>query len=169
MVAGPEVSRLLSSYKTVSGKKDVCASRKHHEETGSTRREFLDNVTRLCTAIEEMGNPFKEESADLWTLDTKDIADTTKAEMVKTHHARGREQFESFTEGLKKYDRSCFYDPIKKNKISFFKHEQVTTNSKEKIVKEDSQLFPVCLFHANEESATTMNFFSSKPNLSQHQ
>lgn len=65
MVAGPEVSRLLSSYKTVSGKKDVCASRKHHEETGSTRREFLDNVTRLCTAIEEMGNPFKEESADL--------------------------------------------------------------------------------------------------------
>ena len=59
MVAGPEVSHLDSNNETVSGKKDVCASRKHHEETGSVQRTFRNKVTSLCTAIEEMGNPFQ--------------------------------------------------------------------------------------------------------------
>lgn len=77
MVAGSEVSCLVSSYETVSGKKDVSASRKHHEETGSVQRTFLNKVTSLCTAIEEMGNPLQEESADLLTVDTKYIADPT--------------------------------------------------------------------------------------------
>ena len=95
MLAGPEVNRLVSNYVTVSGKKEVCTSRKHREETGSAQRTFLDKVTRLCAAIEEMGNPFEEESADLLTLDIKNIADPIKAELVKTHHARGKEQFES--------------------------------------------------------------------------
>ena len=143
MVAGPEVSRLVSNYETVSGKKDVCASRKHHEETGNVQRTFLNKVTSLCTPIEEMGNSLEEESGDLLTLDTQNTADLTKAELVKAHHARGKEQFESFKEGLKKNGQSCFYDLIKKNRIAFFKHEQVTSNSKEKIIKEDCQLFSV--------------------------
>ena len=56
------------------------------KETGSVQRTFLNKVTSLCTAIEEMGNPFEEGSADLLTLDTKDIADPTKAELVKTNN-----------------------------------------------------------------------------------
>ena len=168
MVAGPEVSLLVSNYDTVSGKKDVCARRKHHEETGSEQRTFLNKVTSLCTAIEEMGNPFEEESAGHLTLDTKDIADPTKAELVKTHHTRGKEQIESFKEGLKKDDRSCFYEPVKKNKIAFFKHEQVTSNSKENIIKEDCQLLSRLFISSKEESTTSMIFFSSKTNLSRH-
>ena len=83
MVAGPEVSRLVSNYETLSGKTNAFASKKHHEETKRAQRTFLEKVTRLCTAVEEMGNPFQEDSADLLALDTKDIADPIKAEMVK--------------------------------------------------------------------------------------
>ena len=50
--------------------------------------------------MQEMGNPFQEESADLLVLDTKNIADPAVAEMVATHHQRAKEQFESFMEGL---------------------------------------------------------------------
>ena len=39
--------------------------------------------------MEEMGNPFKEESGDLLTLDTKDIADSSAAQLIATHHERG--------------------------------------------------------------------------------
>ena len=34
---------------------------------------------------------------------------------VLTHYAQGKEKYTSFMDGLKKDDRSCFYEPIKKN------------------------------------------------------
>ena len=41
--------------------------------------------------MEEMGNPFEEESGDHLTLDTKDIADPSAAQLIATHHERGKE------------------------------------------------------------------------------
>lgn len=49
------------------------------------KEHFSIDSQDICTAMEEMGNPFEEESADLLTLNIKDIADCTKAEMLKTH------------------------------------------------------------------------------------
>lgn len=46
--------------------------------------------------MQEMGNPFTEESNDLLVLDTKDIADSSAAELIAVHHQRGKEQFKSF-------------------------------------------------------------------------
>ena len=80
MVAGPEVNGLSSNYETLLGKKDLCASRKHHEETGKAQRMFLDTVAKLGAPIEQMGNPFEEETPDRLILNTKDIADPTKGE-----------------------------------------------------------------------------------------
>ena len=34
-----------------------------------------------------------------------------------------------------------FYKPIKKNKVAFFKHEQAASSSKEKVLKDNCQLF----------------------------
>jgi hypothetical protein len=61
--------------------------------------------------------------------------------MVATHHRRGKQQFKSFMEGLKDEDGSIFYNPIKKNIVSFFKQEQAYGISKEKVLKDDCQLF----------------------------
>ena len=43
-----------------------------------------------------MGNPFQKDTADLLVLDTKTIADPALAELVATHHERGKQQFKSF-------------------------------------------------------------------------
>ncbi len=86
--------------------------------------------------MKEMGNPFQEESADLLALDTNTIADPALAAMVGTHIQRGKEQFESFLEGMQ--NDGELYLPIKKNKVSFFKHEQAANSSKEKVLKDDS-------------------------------
>ena len=59
-----------------------------------TMKSFFEKVKSLSAVMQEMGNPFQEESADLLVLDTKNIADPALAEMVATHHQRGKEQFE---------------------------------------------------------------------------
>lgn len=68
--------------KLYTEKKNLCASRKHQEETGSIQIKFLSKVKSLCKAIEEMGNPIEEESANHLTPDTKDIASCNRQRTV---------------------------------------------------------------------------------------
>lgn len=94
--------------------------------------------------MQEMGNPFMEESDDLLVLDTKDIVDASSAELIGVHHQQGKEQFKSFMTDLQSLNRSCsFYKPFKRNMVTFFKHKPVVsgTNSKMKELKDDCQLF----------------------------
>ncbi len=44
-------------------------------------------------------------------------------------------------DGLEYEGESLFYNPIKKNLVSFFKQEQAKGISKEKVLKDDCQLF----------------------------
>ena len=141
MVSGPEVSRLVGCYEELSGAKDGTNNTKHHEQSGSVQSKFFAKVGQLFITFQEMGNPFQEESADLLVLDTKDIADPVTSKLVITHHERGKDQLNCFIKGLQKDGDSSFNQPIKKNKISFFKQEEVVTSSKEKALKEDCNLF----------------------------
>ena len=91
MVAGPEICRLVANFETVSGTKDAKKSNRHHEQTETVQRAFFEKVKQLTMVMEEMGNPFEEESGDLLTLDTKDIADPSDAQLIATHHERERQ------------------------------------------------------------------------------
>ena len=141
MIAGPEVSRVLAGYEAMSGMKDATCSSRHHEQTLSAQKSFFEKVKSLSAVMQEMGNPFQEKSGDLIVLDTKNIADPTQAKMVATHHQRGKEQFLTFMKELKDEAESRFYHPIKKNSVSFFKQVQDEGISKEKVLKDDCQLF----------------------------
>ena len=109
--------------------------------------------------MQEMGNPFQEESADLLVLDTKNIADPTLAEMVATHHRQGKEQFHSFMEGLEDEGESPFYRPIKNNLVSFFKPEQAEGMSKVKVLKDDCQLFSRLFISCQNRQCDLQEFF----------
>ena len=141
MVAGPELSHLIAGYEAMSGVKDAAISSKHHEQTLSAQRSFLEKAVALHTVLKEMGNPFQEDSADLLVLDTKKMSDPALAELVGTHQQRGQEQFQSFMEGMGNEGESTFYKPIKRNKVAFFRHEQAASSSKEKVLKDSCQLF----------------------------
>ncbi len=89
-----------------------------------------------------MGNPFQEESQDLLSLDTKDIAHHTAAELISTHYEKGKVRFQEFLKGLEDEETSTFYEPIKKNRVDFFRQEApAADSSKQKGLKEDCQLF----------------------------
>ena len=114
------MSQLVAQYEEVSEFRDVSKETKHHEQTPTYQRSFLDKVQRLTSTLEEMGNPFQEENGDLLSLDTKDIASTAGAERIVTHILIGIASFEVHLETLEHEDTSLFYAPIKKTKMNFF-------------------------------------------------
>ena len=72
MVAGPEVVRLTSEFE-LSILKKVKVDQRQHEQTRSSQLRFAQQS--MVEVIEEMGNPFLEESKDLLQLNTRDIVD----------------------------------------------------------------------------------------------
>ena len=70
MVAGPEVSRVVAAYETMSCVKDASITTEHHDQNASTQTTFVEKVGALERVLKEMGNPFQEETADLLVLET---------------------------------------------------------------------------------------------------
>lgn len=65
--------------------------------------------------LQELGNLFQEESRDLFSIDTTDIANLKK----------GRTKFREFVQGLQNH-LNTFCEPIKKNKFDFFSQDSGT-------------------------------------------
>ena len=73
MVLGPEMASLISKFQASMEKPEKKSNHKHHEQTQSIQMEFFNQVKALGNVIEEMGNPFIDESNDLVVLDTRDV------------------------------------------------------------------------------------------------
>ena len=54
----------------------------HHDQQPGLQTAFLKEVRSLVTVVDDMGNPFLEKIDDLLLHDTRDITDTTVAEMI---------------------------------------------------------------------------------------
>lgn len=120
MIAGPQVSQLVSEYEAASEAKEAAEQTSHHEQTPRAQKVFLEKVLKLTQVLKELGNPFQEDSGDLLSLDTKDIAHASAVELLSTHYERGRTRFQQFMEGLQDEEVTTFYDPIKRNRMDFF-------------------------------------------------
>ena len=57
---------------------------RHHEQMKGVQNTFQNQVNAVCSTIEEMGNPFADQTGDLFVLDTRDIADSKVVETVRT-------------------------------------------------------------------------------------
>ncbi|KAG1664759.1 Flotillin-1 [Nymphon striatum] len=78
MVAGPEVARVIEEFQDVSQHcRQKKADTRHHDQTPSVQTSFVKDVRSLVDVIEEMGNPFEEESQDVVKLSSapRDIPD----------------------------------------------------------------------------------------------
>ena len=54
----------------------------HHNQIPSMQTSFAKDVGSLVSVIEELDNPFEEESMDLVVLDTKEMAGAAAVENV---------------------------------------------------------------------------------------
>ncbi|KAJ8405993.1 hypothetical protein AAFF_G00308810 [Aldrovandia affinis] len=160
MIAGPEVSHLVAQYEAACGTKEGTEHTSHHEETERAQRVFFENVEKLSQAMKDMGNPFQEESRDLLSLDTKDIAHHTAAELIGTHLEKCKVRFQEFMKGLEGEEESTFYEPIKKNRVDFFRQVPASVDSsKQKVLKEDCQLFSKLFISCQSRECDLKEFF----------
>ena len=82
--------------------------------------------------IEELGNPFEEESTDLLVLDSKEIADHAAVETVKNIQRISQEQFQAFVKERLIERSKAIDDVIHRNKFKLFKNTTQKNVSKGK-------------------------------------
>ena len=82
MVAGPELVRLTTFEVSVEIFHKKPSGTQHHDQTKSTQVIFAQQVKNLVQVIEDIGNPFLEESKGLLKLDTRDIIDAAVAPSI---------------------------------------------------------------------------------------
>ena len=118
MVAGPELARMVAEFERVEEEHLPNQTRNpHHEQSRASQVRFTCHVQSLVSTIEELGNPFEEESIDLISLVSKDIADPAMKATLDKIESVGKDQYESFikeriTERSKPID-----DSISRNKL----------------------------------------------------
>ncbi len=95
-------------------------------------------------AIEEMGNPFSDDSSDLVTLHTNVIMPEKVVYAIKTAKEMGAEQYQAFTEERLGGTSKSLYDTIPKNNWPLFKSGQkknTRSSTKNTTMKSDVRLF----------------------------
>ena len=120
MLSGPEMARLVNEFEAGmapdTGRKN---NSKHHEEHRSFQVSFYEDVKSLVAAVEDLGNPFLEETGDLFILDRKVVAEESAVSRMRHIESLGKEQCETFiSERL--VEKKPLTDPITRNKLSFF-------------------------------------------------
>ena len=91
MVAGPEIAGVLKEFESTFEVTKPCDKR-HHEQTPSVQKAFFKDVQALNSVLEEMGNPFTDDSTQLIVLDTKDIMPEPVVQAIKTAKQKGQSQ-----------------------------------------------------------------------------
>ena len=145
MIAGPEVTRVIEEFQRGnqhSGREDNI---RHHDQTTSVQASFTKDVRSLVKVMEELGNPFEEDSPDLVALDNKESVGSPAIEAVRKVREIGLKQFQGFVRDCLVERTKPVEDTIHRNKLKVFKAQPIRNVSKEKhkltCLKNNAQLF----------------------------
>ena len=94
MVSGPEMARINEEFLASTDQVGMATDTRHHEESNPVQVSFAQDVQSLTDIIEQVGNPFTENSSDLIVLDTRDIADPAIIELVRQIEKLGTDRCE---------------------------------------------------------------------------
>ena len=122
MLTGPEMARLIAEFEASigEGSEAHAPETKHHEQTKAFQVKFVDQVKAMVNVIEEMGNPFVEESNDVLRLQTRDIMDQSVVEFIGHAEQLAQEQYKSFVTDRLLNCKKPIKDPIQRNKVCLF-------------------------------------------------
>ena len=98
MISEPEIARIVNEFEVGMDVKesDKQPNEKHHEEARSAQVAYFKNTKSLVTAVEELGNPFLEESEELCKLHNKDVASPSVVSTVRSVEDLGKSQFDTY-------------------------------------------------------------------------
>ena len=93
MAAGPELSAMVQEFEIGSSS---TGSTNHHEQAPAVQATLASKVSSLVRTIDQMGNPFTEDSGDLLTLDTMDILEPEAVSTVRNALKLGQAAYSQF-------------------------------------------------------------------------
>ena len=119
MVAGPEIARVVKEFESTFEVTKPCDKR-HHEQMPSVQKASFKDVQALISVLEEMENPFTEDSTELIVLDTKEIMPECVVQAIKTAKQKGQSQYDQFVEERLLKCSKAITDTIHRNKPPLF-------------------------------------------------
>ncbi|CAG2215325.1 unnamed protein product [Mytilus edulis] len=111
---GPEMARLTKEFESTVSDFEVEEDEHHHENKTSVQKSFLKDIWSMVEVMNELGNPFMEDSQDLLVLDTKDIAPTSVVDTIRKIEKIGKTQYEKYIEDRLIKRTVPIFEPIKK-------------------------------------------------------
>ena len=132
MVSGPEMARVIGEFE-VSTKKRQDKDWRHHEQKKHVQMAFARDVKALSGAMEEMGNPFSESSSDLLVLDSRNIADTAVADVVRQIKKLGHDQYQAYVEERLVNQTKPITNPLKRNNLPLFRPPPIKAKSSKQL------------------------------------
>ena len=80
----PEMARVIGEFESLVETSWKTENLGQHEQTKHTQKAFLRDFQSLRDVIEEKANSFSDSSGDLLNLDSRDIADQTIVDTMRT-------------------------------------------------------------------------------------
>ena len=119
LICSPRISRLFDEFENIND--SVNHVRERHDFSDPFQLIFHLEVKSLLSALEDVGNPFDDDSNDLFDLETKIVVPETIAQNLYKLENVGEKQFRDFIE-QRVWKRSVpLSDTISKSKLSLFK------------------------------------------------
>ena len=162
MVAGPEIARVVKEFESTFEVTKPCDKR-HHEQMPSVQKAFSKDVQALISVLEEMGNPFTEDSTELIVLDTKEIMPECVVQAIKTAKQKGQSQYDQFVEERLVKCSKAITDTIHQNKLPLFGTTENPTSNKTRnqisVLKSDCNLFARLYIGCQTREGNLQEFF----------
>jgi len=127
ILAGPEVATVISEFETrvfgIAEEQDAV----HYSDNPSFIVKFRKDVDELKAAFRAAGNPFQEESSDLFNTETKELASPGVADTVMIIEKSGRDLCEAFVRERLTTTSKQLSDKIPQNKFPLFSTSRKST------------------------------------------
>ncbi|KAG0729409.1 hypothetical protein GWK47_030372 [Chionoecetes opilio] len=124
---------------------------------------FANDVRSLVSTLEEMGNPFEDDSNDLISLESKETLPSSVRETVMHIKKIGKTQYQTFIEERLEKQEKAIDDVISQNKLPLFNSPKQVDNSKVKgmvaELKNDCHLFSRLYIASQRRERDLDNFF----------
>ena len=183
MVAGPEVGRVFTEFEENTAAGDDTDLQEHdtagrqHDQRPGVQAALLRECKSLTAVLQDLGNPFMEESQDLLVLDTNDIMHDSVVDAVRKVAILGQQkQYNQFVEERLIQCTKPPTDRLPKNKLPLFSTPPKQSPSKGKLqlasLKRDCNLFSRLYVACQTRDGDLDRFFSHEnsaapPSLSQ--
>lgn len=138
----------------------------HHEQVPGVQKEFVRDVKSMVSTMQDMDNPFTEDSHDLTVLDTKQIMSEAVSNSLYNVKTIGQQQYDTFVEGRLEQCSVPFTNIIHKNKIPLFGTSSLKTkyrmSHKFDTLKSKCELFSRMYISCQSREGDMVNFSGMK-------